>query len=286
MSHVLSETKADEIERAHVFEVYENIAPHFSDTRHKPWPQVLEFVQSLPTGSILVDIGCGNGKYLGNNHNILDVSSCFRYLKKNKFKFLRMILVQIGCDRSLNLLQVCRSRSHQVFSADCREVPLRDGIADACISIAVIHHLATEQRRLQAIETMSKLLTNGGRALIYVWAKEQQRGQEKSTYLLQQLPPKDGSRIKNDAIETGSSLLPIHENRTNFKHSDVLVPWKLNPKTASLKDTSSHETTYHRFYHVFTEGELESLCTRVPNMRVIKSYYDQGNWCVVIQKVH
>ena len=92
MSHVLSETKADEIERAHVFEVYENIAPHFSDTRHKPWPQVLEFVQSLPTGSILVDIGCGNGKYLGNNHNILDVSSYFRYLKKKNLNSFACVL--------------------------------------------------------------------------------------------------------------------------------------------------------------------------------------------------
>jgi alkylated DNA repair protein alkB family protein 8 len=100
---------------------------------------------------------------------------------------------------------------------------------------------------------MERVKTEMKKALIYVWAKEQQRGQEKLTYLLQQLPPKDGSRIKSDANETGSNLLPIHENRTNFKHSDVLVPWKLNPKTASLKDTSSREKY-------------------------------QRNWCVLIQK--
>ncbi len=29
-------------------QVYEEIAEHFSDTRHKPWPRVVEFVQAQP----------------------------------------------------------------------------------------------------------------------------------------------------------------------------------------------------------------------------------------------
>jgi alkylated DNA repair protein alkB family protein 8 len=49
--------------------------------------------------------------------------------------------------------KVCRSRGgHQVVNADCRVSPFRDGIADAVISIAVIHHLATEERRLLALQ--------------------------------------------------------------------------------------------------------------------------------------
>lgn len=71
----LLEQAADLIELTHVFQVYEEIAPHFSDTRHKPWPQVLNFVNSLPMGAVLVDIGCGNGKYLGHNPHIFDVCS-------------------------------------------------------------------------------------------------------------------------------------------------------------------------------------------------------------------
>jgi len=180
------------------------------------------------------------------------------------------------------LLQVCRSRSYQVFRDDCRRVALRDGVADACISIAVIHHLATAERRLEAIQGMVRLLRSGGRALIYVWAKEQQRGQKKSTYLLQQ--PREISSASSVNTPNTATLLPVHENRTNFKHSDVLVPWKLNPKTASLRDSSSRETTYHRFYHVFTEGELEALCSLVAGVTIVESYYDQGNWCVIFRK--
>ncbi len=56
----------------------------------------------------------------------------------------------------LIISKVCRSRGrHQVVNADCRVSPFRDGIADAVISIAVIHHLATEERRLLALQDIS-----------------------------------------------------------------------------------------------------------------------------------
>lgn len=60
-----------ELENVH--KVYNEIAGHFSETRHSPWPQVTEFIQQFPVGSILVDVGCGNGKYLQSNPNIFEV---------------------------------------------------------------------------------------------------------------------------------------------------------------------------------------------------------------------
>jgi alkylated DNA repair protein alkB family protein 8 len=33
-------TKATDMERLHVYDVYEKIAPHFSNTRYKPWPKI------------------------------------------------------------------------------------------------------------------------------------------------------------------------------------------------------------------------------------------------------
>ncbi|KAJ8978310.1 hypothetical protein NQ317_008182 [Molorchus minor] len=83
--------------------VYENIATHFSDTRHKPWPNVLNFVQSFAIGSILIDIGCGNGKYLGQNKNIFDV----------------------GCDQSISLITVCKERDFEAFTGNCLNVPIK-----------------------------------------------------------------------------------------------------------------------------------------------------------------
>ena len=31
---------ATEMEKQHVYEVYDKIAPHFSNTRYKPWPKI------------------------------------------------------------------------------------------------------------------------------------------------------------------------------------------------------------------------------------------------------
>ena len=58
------------MEKQHVYEVYEKIAPHFSNTRYKPWPKIAEFLNSLEPGSVVADVGCGNGKYLGVNKNL------------------------------------------------------------------------------------------------------------------------------------------------------------------------------------------------------------------------
>jgi hypothetical protein len=33
-------TTATNMEKEHVYDVYEKIAPHFSNTRYKPWPKV------------------------------------------------------------------------------------------------------------------------------------------------------------------------------------------------------------------------------------------------------
>ena len=95
--------EATNLESAHVHEVYEEIAEHFSGTRHSPWPRVKEFLCNLPNGSLVADIGCGNGKYLGVNPNI----------------------VCVGSDRSLNLANISKQRGFNVVVADCLEIPYR-----------------------------------------------------------------------------------------------------------------------------------------------------------------
>ena len=51
-----------EIEARHVKDVYDSIAREWHGTRYKSWPRVEEFVLSLPRGSLVADLGCGNGK--------------------------------------------------------------------------------------------------------------------------------------------------------------------------------------------------------------------------------
>lgn len=64
-----------EIESEHVHKVYDSIAPHFSHTRHHPWPLVTEFLADLHEGALVADVGCGNGKYLGVNPQVCMIGS-------------------------------------------------------------------------------------------------------------------------------------------------------------------------------------------------------------------
>lgn len=128
----------------------------------------------------------------------------------------------------------------------------------------------------------------GGRALIYVWAKDQEREMKKSTYLLQsRKKSSEKPSVGSSHPETNTQYnLPVHDNRTDFKHSDVLVPWKLNPKSPSLQNSNGDNAeVFLRYYHVFLEDELESLCRRISNLEIRRTYYDQGNWCIEFEKV-
>ena len=54
-------------------QVYEKISNHFDETRHRQWPNVAIFLQSLSPGDILLDVGCGNGKYLHEEKHVFKV---------------------------------------------------------------------------------------------------------------------------------------------------------------------------------------------------------------------
>ncbi|CAB0002066.1 unnamed protein product [Nesidiocoris tenuis] len=52
-----------------------------------------------------------------------------------------------------------------------------------------------------------------------------------------------------------------------------------------LSDSGGGAITFHRYYHVFREGELDQLIERyVESLHIISSYYDHANWCVVAEK--
>ena len=259
---------ATSLENTHVTRVYNHIAKHFSDTRHTPWPRVCEFLQSLDPGSLVYDIGCGNGKYGRVNR----------------------LIHMIGADTSFELLKISQGRgmSDAVLS-DAKTLPFRSGTADNVISIAVLHHLSTQEGRLGGVQEVSRVLKAGGSALLTVWAFEQNRNGSASKYIksskadarnvvqASSSPAEQEPNVSKTVFAAAAAVaegLPIHRNRTPFESQDVLVPW-------TCKETNE---TLLRYYHVFVEHELTHLCERIPGIAVIDHFYDEGNWCVVIQK--
>lgn len=50
-------------------------------------------------------------------------------------------------------------------------MPLRSGSVDAVLSIAVLHHISTEARRVAALRELMRVLRLGGELLVSVrWA--------------------------------------------------------------------------------------------------------------------
>lgn len=148
-----SSPSGEAYEATHVHAVYEAIAPHFSATRHKPWPFIASFLASQPAGSVGLDVGCGNGKYLPVNPTV--------HL--------------FGSDRSASLVRLARTeRQGEVAVADGLALPYRRAAADFAICIAVIHHMSTRDRRRESIAALLECVRPvDGKVLIYVWALEQ-----------------------------------------------------------------------------------------------------------------
>lgn len=69
----ISEDNAPSLEEQMVHSVYERIAPHFHETRHTPWPRVKAFIESVGEGGVILDVGCGNGKYFHLNDKAVQV---------------------------------------------------------------------------------------------------------------------------------------------------------------------------------------------------------------------
>ena len=102
---------------------------------------------------IEIHAGCGSGKYLGINPMVFN----------------------IGTDRCQALTGIAREKEHEVMLSDNLALPFRDMSIDAVLSIAVIHHIATAERRVHALRELARVLRVGGRVMISVWAMEQRQ---------------------------------------------------------------------------------------------------------------
>ncbi|GAB4845237.1 tRNA methyltransferase, has a role in tRNA modification [Ancistrocladus abbreviatus] len=310
-----------EIEKTYVHHVYDAIAPHFSATRFAKWPKVAAFLSSLPVGSLVLDAGCGNGKYLGLN------PQCFF----------------VGCDISSPLVKICAERGHEAVVADAVNLPYRTGFGDAAISIAVLHHLSSESRRRKAIEELVRVVRKGGLVLITVWAVEQEDRNLVSkwtpltekyleewvgpgspcvrsprSFNLESIPESEDNssqELFKDPKETSNGNLDeavqLHVQKEDTRWASIsaelkenqqeyFVPWHLPYHRAEVSGASAHAlanglakkddkkgaVVYNRYYHVFSEGELQRLVSNLGNTIIVDHFFDKSNWCIVLKKTN
>eukprot|EP01063_Lacrimia_lanifica_P003422 TRINITY_DN11832_c0_g1_i1.p1 TRINITY_DN11832_c0_g1~~TRINITY_DN11832_c0_g1_i1.p1 ORF type:complete len:227 (+),score=49.68 TRINITY_DN11832_c0_g1_i1:105-785(+) len=142
------EAGAEGFEDAHVWQVYDEIAPQWHETRRHPWRLCKAWLEGRQAGELCVEVGCGNGRNL---------------------KPLAAGVAWVGCDMSVPLLRFVPGESFQCCAT---KVPLRNGCADSAMSIAVLHHLSTPTRRLRALQELCRIVRPGGSLLLYVRSSE------------------------------------------------------------------------------------------------------------------
>ena len=107
------------LERSHVHDVYDAISPHFSDTRHARWPAAAAFMRQLTPGSLVADVGCGNGAGLGGWQGGLFLSEgvarsslplFFVCLSRSRRDFLPSLLLRSTARTALLFRSLARSR--------------------------------------------------------------------------------------------------------------------------------------------------------------------------------
>ena len=146
----------------------------------------------------------------------------------------------------VNLCTICKQKGFQVTVCDNLSLPYRSNVFDVVLSIAVIHHFATSERRQLAIKELMRVTRVGGRVLIFVWALEQHGKREFS-----------------------------------LEHQDVLVPWVVK----SGEGERVYQRYYHLFKEgeleemVRTAAQVHGL-----DLDIVQSGYDKDNWYCIIQR--
>lgn len=220
-----------EIEQNFVKNVYENISEEFSQTRHSVWNSVKLYIDSLDSNSTLFEAGCGNGKNLA----------------------YRPELQTFGCDITQNFVDICECKNLNVKLCDVTCLDYPNDYFDNTMSVAVLHHLSTKERRTKGIEELVRVTKEGGSIFIEVWAQEQKH-----------ILNKDTEGMKKCKIKFGC------------ENQDIYVPFK-NKVDGSVLGK--------RYYHVFKENELEDLISNINNVEITERFYEKGNWGVILNKM-
>lgn len=83
-------------------------------------------------GSIVADIGCGNGKYLGCNPDIVAIGSDQYVLGPQLSHHQSILTLTTLYARSTKLIEICKSRGFESLVADGLHLPFRD---QSCVRI-------------------------------------------------------------------------------------------------------------------------------------------------------
>jgi len=189
-------------------ENYNLIAKEFSTTRKDIWEELSFLFKDLKEGEKILDLGCGNGRW-------------YKIFKEKKVDYF-------GLDNSEKLIEIAKENFPEAkfFVGDALNLPFPDNFFDRVYAIAILHHIPSENLRLEVLKETKRVLKPGKILILTCWKIHQPR--------------------EILALLKYTFLKLIGRSKLDFK--DFFLPW--GKKTL-------------RYYHCFSKIELENLVRKV-----------------------
>ena len=187
--------------------VYDNIASDFSRTRYKVWNGVANYLDTIPSGSMGGDIGCGNGKNM---------------IYRNDLNYM-------GMDISSEMVKICKDRGYDTIEGDITNIPFGTDSMDYTMSIAVIHHIEKRENRIKALSELLRITKHN--ILVTVWSFNQPPDSKRkfaTTDEMVSFKNRDGStyyryyhlyvdgELEQEILEAGGKIIKHHEEKGNY----------------------------------------------------------------------
>lgn len=131
---------------------YQLIAQDFSDSRSYEWPEFKLFSSVIPEGAKILDLGCGNGRFLG-------------FLLQQK-----KMVDYTGLDFCPDLLEIARKKypTFTFLENDITDFHLSERF-DRIVCSAAFHHIPSIKLRKKSLDLMAEHLKDDGLLCLSVW---------------------------------------------------------------------------------------------------------------------
>lgn len=218
---------------------YNLIAEDFSRKREMIWKELSFLRDQVIAGEKILDLGCGNGRFI-------------ELFKEQNIEYF-------GLDNSERLIEIAKKRypRGKFQIADAFNLPFPDNFFDKVFSIAVLHHIPSDQYRTRFLEEVRRVLKPGGILILTVWYLWQKKTVWK--FLL-----------KNIFLKLIA--------KSNLDFTDVLIPWK----------DSQGKIRLQRYFHCFTKQGLQKLVKntnlKIREISLLQSSAGHSNLLLIAEK--